>query len=114
MAPAALRKRLLDDLGYLQPDDDVAWRMVREWAVEGRRTFDSLPQPVWEAAEAVGGSWAIRTGVETTIHAQYREAYKKARARSDRETMERTHDPLLEVGHGRDDRRSLNPGDVVR
>lgn len=110
--PAAIRERILEDLGYLSPDEDQAWVMAKEWSV-GRTALRSedLPQPVWEACQAVGGSWSIRTGVETTLHAQFREAYRRAKARADREAIERTHEPLLEVGHGRNDRGLPSPGE---
>lgn len=97
-SPATLREMVLADLGVLSPDEDQAWRMAKRAVMEAATR--SLPGPVLEAVETVGRQ-AIATGVETTVAAQFREAYRRSKSRADREMMERTHEGLLEVGYAR-------------
>lgn len=112
-SPAHLREAILAAYGLLAPDEDVAWRAAVEAATHGGS--EALAWPVQEAYKAVGGSWGIRTGTETTIRAQFRDAYRLAKGREDREVMARNWKGLalnpgrlVELGHGRD--HDLDPG----
>lgn len=102
-SPAALRKAILDQFGLLAPDEDQAWEMAFAFATS-RRTegLDSLPYPVVEAYKVVGGSWSIKTGDRAVTHAQFREAYRRAKERADRATLEMSWNGLaLTPGGGR-------------
>lgn len=106
-SPAVLRKLILDDLGVLAPDEDQAWVMAKRATQSA--TVATLPEPVHQAVEAVG-RWNILHGQETTVAAQFREAYRRSKSRADRETLERSHLDALEAGDGH--RRGLPAGDA--
>ncbi len=60
------------------PTATEAWMLVN--SEQGRA---SAPPEVREALYAVGGSWAVRTSENpTTLHAQFRDAYKDIRRRA--------------------------------
>lgn len=47
----------------------------------------ALPVAVREAYDAVGGAQGIRSGRSDTVRAQFREAYRAAQARVDRDVV---------------------------
>lgn len=106
-SPSTLRREFLAWYGLLAPDEDQAWTLAVRAAQAGG--IGELPGPVKDAVEAVGGSWGIRVGQETTIRAQFRDAYRLVKTRADRETVERSWKGLplnprspVQLGYGRD------------
>lgn len=96
--PAKLRRAILESQGALAPDEDRAWAIARVWAIQAAANSELAP-PILEAVKTVGGSWAIRHGQESIVLAQFREAYRTAKARWDRGTMEADYSLALEAGH---------------
>lgn len=112
-SPAHLREAILDAYGLIAPDEDVAWRAALEAVAHGGT--DRLAWPIQEALRAVGGPWGFRMGTETTVRAQFRDAYRLAKRREDQEAMAQNWKGLplnpgrlVELGHGRDS--DLDPG----
>lgn len=102
-SPAVLREAILSRHGLLAPDEDQAWTMVVDYAGKGEG-FEHLPEPVREALTAVGGTWSIKHHDRGVVHAQFRDAYRKAKERADRGTLEASWNGLALTGgqHGRE------------
>lgn len=98
MTPADIRAALLASADRLAPDEDQAWTMARRYAQHASElpsgSFDALPLPVQEALQTIGGSYAIKVAPETIIRAQFRDAYRLAKGRHDRELLGRSWDGL--------------------
>lgn len=111
-SPAQLRRAILDQFGLLAPDVDQAWTAVVEYVSGSRTVLHDLAR---EALRAIGGSWAVKTGNQGVVFAQFRDAYRAIAARSDGEALERSWNGLalapvsqLRLGDGTD--RGLGPG----
>ena len=76
-SPGELRHLAARLGGHLAPDADEAWGMACT------QLTDTLPAPVAEALEAIGGKWQIRTGNQSVVAGQFRKAYELAKARFD-------------------------------
>lgn len=119
-SPAQLRRAILDHHGLLAPTEDEAWRIASTYAahVDHARdvgAFDLLPEAVQEAVRTVGGSWSIRVSDRGVVFAQFRDAYRLAKARIDGEALARSWNGLplapasqLPLRDGTD--RGLGPG----
>jgi len=109
-SPATLRRFLLASYGCLAPDEDLAWSMAVVYATGRTVGRAQLHPAVTDAVDAMGGTWSIRQGTETTVRAQFRDMYRAARARHDQEAMERTWTGVALCPGGRDDDRRALPG----
>lgn len=117
-SPARLRRVLLDRSGLLPPDEDQAWDLVRRTMQPmGSMLYlgtTELPAVVQEAVRTMGGSRSMAMGVETTIRAQFRDAYRLARKRAVDEALGASWKGVVISGGGRVElhhgRRGLDRG----
>lgn len=66
------------------------------WAIAERGDLKAAPEPVWEAAEYVGGRYAIVTSTSpATIRSQFRRAYESLRERAVEEYAHKGFVPAL-------------------
>jgi len=113
--PAVLRREILAAAGKLPLDEDEAWQMAMAWSRNPDQV--TLPPSVREAVTTVGGTWALRTGTQGVIFAQFRDSYRAARDREVRDSLASSWKgvplspgSLVGLSHGRGPDRGLPRG----
>lgn len=95
ITPADIRARVAKRFGLLAPGEDEAWRAAVEVASADGVGRSLLPSAVREAYDTVGGAGGIRTGLASTVRAQFRDAYREARSRHDQGVLGRPMSELV-------------------
>lgn len=87
ITPADIREGVARAADLLAPDEDLAWLEAQSVATNEGIGRGQLHPAVERAYQALGGAWGINSGQAGTVRAQFRDAYRAARDRHDREVL---------------------------